>query len=79
VLGSNYKDMDKFFSSHGVEVRPMFCDISEHGHFQKFQSSDNAKMLRKECVILPSYPDLTNNEIQHVVNVLKKYKRIIDE
>lgn len=76
VNGSEYFEMEKFFNANYIEVRPMFYPINQHFHLrdiQVFGGCDVATNLNKECVILPSYPELQNHEIAHIVNTLKQY------
>lgn len=74
----SYDAAEKFFKAECIEVRPMFFEISAHQHLRNNTSvsiSDctNAKLLNKECVILPSYPELTKKEQKHIINTLEKY------
>jgi len=74
VSGSNYKNAESLFSSRGIEIRPMFCDVGLHGHFGGISTFNNAYLLRRECIVLPSYPELTEDEIKYIVKTLKEYK-----
>ena len=71
----SYIDIEKFFKSNHIEVRPMFYPINQHAHLKhiKYDSIDVASKLNNECVILPSYPTLKDHEICHITNTLKAY------
>lgn len=71
----SYIDIEKYFKSNHIEVRPMFYPINQHAHLKniKCNSSSVAKQLNNECVILPSYPTLKDHEICHITNTLKAY------
>jgi len=72
----NYEDIEKFFNKHYVDVRPMFYPINAHKHLQSIAShggTNVAAQLNRECVILPSYPELQDHEICHIANVVKSY------
>ena len=59
-----------------IETRPMFPPITYHNHYK--DSTDditNAKILYEQILILPSYPDLTKEEIKYICNILKKYEK----
>jgi perosamine synthetase len=74
IPGTNYPDTEKHFNGHGIGVRPMFCPISWHDHLCFPRYDTPSTLLRKECVILPSYPGLTEQDIYHVVNILNKLR-----
>jgi perosamine synthetase len=72
----NFSNIENFFKSQYIEVRPMFYSIDSHKHLQNIDSFGGvqiAKQLNNECVILPSYPELKDHEIQHIVNTLILY------
>ncbi len=76
VNGGDYHEMEKFFNANYIEVRPMFYPIHRHSYLRDIKvhgGCDVATRLNKECVILPSYPELQDHEISHVVNTLKQY------
>ena len=78
VEGADFTEMQNHFNKNCIDVRPMFYPVSSHKHLQhlKIHGGESvAKQLNKECVILPSYPDLKDHEIAHVVNTLKDYIR----
>jgi dTDP-4-amino-4,6-dideoxygalactose transaminase len=58
----------------GVESRPMFPTISEHYHLKEFSdinSETNSKILSKNCIILPSHPNLQKGDINYICNLIK--------
>lgn len=76
VNGGDYYEVEKFFNANHIEVRPMFYPIHRHSYLRDIKvhgGCDVATTLNKECVILPSYPELQDHEIAHVVNTLKQY------
>lgn len=71
-----YEDAENFFNKNFVDIRPMFFPINAHEHLKSITSYggiDVAKQLNKECIMLPSYPELKEHEICHVANVVKNY------
>jgi dTDP-4-amino-4,6-dideoxygalactose transaminase len=58
----------------GFETRPMFYPMSKHLHLNKYSKFDekNANLLSKECFMIPSHPNLTENDLEFIVNVLNK-------
>jgi dTDP-4-amino-4,6-dideoxygalactose transaminase len=76
VEGGDFTEMQNHFNENFIDVRPMFYTVSAHKHLRhlKIHGGESvAKKINKECVILPSYPDLKDHEIAHVVNTLKNY------
>lgn len=71
----SYETVEKFMLANGIETRPMFYPITAHSHLRLFnnQSTEISKKLSRECVVLPSFPDLTLGEIEHVAQTLKKF------
>jgi len=75
IVNGNYSDIESFLNKNFIDVRPMFYPIHRHKHLQGHivhGGNDVAKTLNKECVILPSYPDLQEHEICHIVNCIKQ-------
>lgn len=77
---TSYALAEKYFNSHDVEIRPMFYSIFSHSHLKNndnILASDctNADLLHKECFIIPSYPELTQQEQLHIINTVNKYVR----
>jgi len=74
----SYQEAEKFFNSNGIEIRPMFYPITSHNHLKnnikiKINTCDNAKILNKECIILPSFPELKKEDQDHIVNIVEKW------
>ncbi len=78
-----YDLAEKFFNDRGVEIRPMFYPLRRHAHLRNntsvqfasasARSERNAVQLNKECIVLPSYPELTKLEINHICECVKEY------
>jgi perosamine synthetase len=74
IPGSNYEEAKKFFNSKGIETRPMFYPITRHEHYRNVKSiTEIAEKLNIECIILPSYPELTLKEQNHIIETVKAY------
>lgn len=60
---------------NSVETRPMFPPITHHKHLKQYQISENeaapSEKLYKETLMLPSYPELTNSEINYICDKIK--------
>ena len=75
IKNGNYFDVESFLNRNFIETRPMFYPINAHAHLKDIScnSYEIATVLNKECVILPSYPELQEHEICHIVNTIKNY------
>lgn len=58
---------------NSVETRPMFYPIDMHAHLSSFKvlGVKNAFLLSQECLILPSYPELSDQEIDYICSLIK--------
>lgn len=55
-----------------IEIRPMFPPINMHSHYSQFGDIfPVSKQLYEQVIILPSYPELTKNEILYISKVIK--------
>lgn len=72
----SYEQSKKFFDAAGIETRPLFYPISSHKHLNHIKCENkNATTLNNECLILPSYPELKDIEIEYICDTVKKYKK----
>jgi len=74
---SNYDDAYRFFKDRNIETRPLFYPVSYHKHLQeKFKGKeDSAKLLNKEVIILPSYPELTYSQQEYIAEVVEEFSK----
>jgi dTDP-4-amino-4,6-dideoxygalactose transaminase len=83
LSGRSYNNAQTFFNANNIDVRPMFYPISEQPYMRQYieqgivrvQDETNAKVLNTEIVILPSYPDLTKTERQHIIDTVKAFTK----
>jgi len=81
----NNKDYDKannFFTSRKIEIRPMFYPITEHKHLKNnnnilIDNCQNARLLNQQIIILPSYPELTNDEQNYIIATVEEYLKYL--
>lgn len=62
------KELELYLYEAGIDTRPMFYDIHKHKYLAHIQSisNTNAQILQKQCLILPSYPTLTESQISYI-------------
>jgi len=76
-----YEAAELYFKMHGIEIRPMFYPLHAHEHLKynpdiiEFQNDSNANILNKKSFILPSYPELTKEEQQRIIDEVNGYVR----
>lgn len=74
----NYEDAEEFFKMRGIECRPLFYPLNRHSHIV-----GNSKVvldeclvaaeLNQKCVVLPSFPGLTEAEQMVILEAMSEY------
>jgi perosamine synthetase len=76
IKGSIYKNAEKFCADAGIETRPMFYPMSSHNHLVNYAlpyGEEISGRLNEEVVILPSYPEITEEEQDYIIKKVKEY------
>jgi perosamine synthetase len=69
----------EYFKKFNVDIRPFFYTISEHNHLQDVLfNDDNATILNKEIIMIPSSPLITYDIQKYVVNIITNFINDID-
>lgn len=63
----------KAFKERNIDGRVFFWPLSETGHFEKRHELRTSRSLSRRGVNLPSYHDITAEEMDRVVNVIREY------
>ena len=67
-------DLEMFLFNNNVQSRPMFPPVTHHKHYSNIKIPiANAQLLYDTCIMLPSYPDLTNNQISFICNKISNF------
>jgi|ERR1700722_73362 len=74
----DYSTAEIYFKEKGIEIRPMFYYVGEHLHILNNQKNTLdggavAKQLNNQCIVLPSYPELTIDEQMYIVDTVEEY------
>jgi|15BtaG_2_1085339.scaffolds.fasta_scaffold01537_7 perosamine synthetase len=72
----NYESAKAYLSNKGIDTRPMFYPMSSHRHLKEYSNPDDenvAKILSKECLLLPSFPELKNEEIYYIIQEIDNF------
>tara|TARA_Y200000002_G_scaffold317178_1_gene275738 strand:- start:6229 stop:7314 length:1086 start_codon:yes stop_codon:yes gene_type:complete len=76
ILVKNRKDRDelkKFLKRSGVETRPLFFPAHTMPMFNSKKTFPVAKNLSNRGLNLPSFPDLTNNNVIEISEFIRKF------
>lgn len=62
------KSLELYLYEAGIDTRPMFYDIHKHEYLKLITclSDKNSTSLQHQCLILPSYPTLTESQISFI-------------
>lgn len=77
---NNYQEAELYFKAQGIDVRPMFYPVQAHEYLRNnpnvsWRYCPNADLLNQECLILPSYPELTAQEQEHIITTLRNFAK----
>jgi perosamine synthetase len=68
------KKLELFLFESGIDTRPMFYSINKHPYLKDVKCETiNADLLQTQCLILPSYPELTKSQITYICNKIKTF------
>jgi perosamine synthetase len=68
------KNLELYLFESGVDTRPMFFPIDRHKYLNNLNcQTTNSKLLNEQCLILPSFPELTESQITYISNKIKKF------
>ena len=69
----SYEPARKYFSDLGIDTRPMFYSYKKHNHLNFSGEDKIATLLNSQVVVFPSYPELTNFEIEYICDKIKQF------
>lgn len=66
--------VEQYCKENGIDIRPFFYDIYTHKHLIDIKKLDNRiNKISNEVIIIPSYPELSNEEQKKIIDVIIKY------
>jgi perosamine synthetase len=68
---TDYKQLETYMKEKGIDIRPFFYDITAHSHLTNIPR--NPLILGHSYFMLPSYPDLTNAQIDYICNTITEF------
>lgn len=71
---SRKRELELFLFENNIETRPMFYSINEHAHLKNIPSVNTiADQLNHQCLLLPSFPELTRSQVLTVCRKIKMF------
>ena len=68
-----------YFNSKGIDTRPMFYSHKKHGHFSFIGEDTIATDINNSVVIFPSYPMLSDEEIDMICDYILKFGDVCND
>ena len=66
--------VEEIMNQNDIEIRPMFFPMSSHNHLVSISKRDeekNASILSDHGFMIPSYPTLEREQINHIIETIK--------
>lgn len=68
-----FNEIEHFLLEKQIQIRPLFYDIRKHKHLQGIKVSQEPLKHIENGFMLPSYPALTKDQQQYIVNCIKEF------
>ena len=72
----SFKKLEIYMKEKNIDIRPFFYCVSNHKHLKEIKNtneSEFSKDITKKGVILPSYPELNEDNIKYICCCLEEY------
>lgn len=70
------KDLELHLFQAGIDTRPMFYEMKQHKYMSSIPNQDtNSVAISQQCIILPSFPQLTDGQIDFIGSKIIKHIR----
>ena len=67
-VDADYAKLEEYMKANGVDIRPFFYDIRRHKHLAHVETA--RLELTHSYIMLPSYPDLTLEQVRNICDIL---------
>jgi perosamine synthetase len=74
---TSYDIAHRFFMEAGIETRPMFYPYTAHSHLNMRGDDSIARLVNNSVVILPSYGELTDEQIDYICEKVIELSRTL--
>lgn len=76
IIGNtkSIKETNDFFKNNDIDIRPFFYPINKHTHLIDIENNDiNSDILNREIIMIPSSPNITNEEQLKIVKIIFEF------
>ena len=70
----SYEGARAYFNSEGIDTRPMFYPYTVHRHLNLRGETRVSEIVNSKVVVFPSFPGLTNQQIDYITEKIKQFK-----
>ena len=71
---SQKMEMELHLYQSGIDTRKFFYPISMQKHISTFKNTEqNSLLLHHQCILIPSFPNLTLSQVEYIANSIKNY------
>jgi perosamine synthetase len=80
IQNIKYNDFERYMNEKNIQIRPFFYDIHKHEHLKdikKVSEQEFTKNITEYGVMLPSYPELTEQEQIYIALCVEEYIKLI--
>ncbi len=70
----SYESARAYFNSEGIDTRPMFYPYTVHKHLNLRGETRVSEIVNSKVVVFPSFPGLTNQQIDYITEKIKQFK-----
>ena len=67
----NREEVIKYLKKHKINTRPVYGEINKTNIYYSEKEFKNSKNICERGLFLPSYIDITNDQIKYICNLLK--------
>lgn len=80
----SYEEVESYFKTRGIEIRPMFYPITYHDHLKDIKRFDFtndviAARVNRDYFMFPSYPDLTDEQVLFIKSTIDECRTWCDD
>ena len=69
----NVSKLEQELEANGIETRKMFYPYTAHSHLNFKGESKSASLINSQVLMLPSYPELKNVEIDKICYIIAQH------
>jgi len=77
----SFEAVEAFFKARAIDIRPMFYPLNAHAHLRdiKIHSNEIAEKVNREWIMIPSFPNLSTQEVEYIIFTIQEYKKTLEK